>query len=149
MDTKLLVTIRRHADVQAVQDAGCEVLVEYPDSLLVRCTEEAQRTLREADVEVVELEQPDIQVAGMSFAFGQALEADAAAPVEPDPDRPAYYLVELVGPAKEEWLNTIRTHGGIVHGNLASFTLLVVSCQPRFRRFKSSRGSKRLRRTGR
>src|SRR5919112_715006 len=125
MDRKLLVTIRRPEDAQAVQDAGCEVLVEYPDSLLVRCTEEAQRTLREADVEVVELEQPDIQVAGMSFAFGQALEADAAAPVEPDPDRPAYYLVELVGPAKEEWLNTIRTHGGIVHGNLASFTLLV------------------------
>jgi serine protease AprX len=125
MDTKLLVTIRRPEDAQAVQDAGCEVLVEYPDSLIVRCTEEAQRTLREADVEVVELEEPTVQVAGMSFAFGQALEADEAAPVEPDPDRPAYYLVELVGPAKEEWLNTIRAHGGIIHGNLASFTLLV------------------------
>ena len=97
-----MVTIRRPEDAQAVQDAGCEVLVEYPDSLIVRCTEEAQRTLREADVEVVELEEPTVQVAGMSFAFGQALEADEAAPVEPDPDRPAYYLVELVGPAKEE-----------------------------------------------
>jgi serine protease AprX len=125
MDEKLLVTIRRPADAQAVQDAGCEVLVEYPDSLIVRCTEEAQRALQEADVEVVELERPTVQVAGMSFAFGQALEADAATPVEPDPDRPAYYLVELVGPPKEEWLNAIRTHGGILHGNLASFTLLV------------------------
>src|SRR3712207_159661 len=102
MDTKLLVTIRRPEDAEAVQAAGCELLVEYPDSLIVRCTEEARRTLRETDVEVVELEQPTIQVAGMSFAFGQALEADEAAPVEPDPDRPAYYLVELVGPAKDE-----------------------------------------------
>jgi serine protease AprX len=125
MDTKLLVTIRRPEDVQAVQDAGCELLAEYPDSLLVRCTEEARRTLQEGDVEAVELEQPTIEVAGMSFAFGQALEADEAAPVEPDPDRPAYYLVELVGPAKEEWLNTIRARGGIIHGNLATFTLLV------------------------
>jgi serine protease AprX len=125
MNEKLLVTIGKLEDAQAVQDAGCEVLVEYPDSLIVRCTEEARRTLQEADVEVVELEQPTIQVTGMSFAFDQALEADEAAPVEPDPDRTAYYLVELVGPAKEEWLDAIRAHGGILHGNLASFTLLV------------------------
>jgi serine protease AprX len=125
MDTKLLVTILRPEDAQAVQDAGCELLVEYPDSLIVRCTEEARRRLQEAAVEVVELERPTIRVAGMSFAFDQALEADEAAPVEPDPDRPAYYLVELVGPAKEEWLNAIRAHGGIIHGNLAPFTLLV------------------------
>ena len=125
MDAKLLVTIRRPEDAQTVREAGCELLVEYPDSLIVRCTEEARRTLQEADVEAIELEQPTIQVAGMSFAFDQALQADEAAPVEPDPDRPAYYLVELIGPAKEEWLNAIRALGGIIHGNLASFTLLV------------------------
>lgn len=125
MDTKLLVTLRRPEEAQIVRDAGCEILAEYPNSLLVRCTEAQQEALRQAGLEMTELPQETVQISGMSFAFEHALEADVAAPIAPDPNRKAYYLVRLVGPAKGEWLEAIRALGGAVQSKLRGFTLVV------------------------
>ncbi len=125
MDKKLIVTLRTPEDTQVVRDTGCTLLAEYPDSLLVRCTEAQRGTLQQAGLEVTELGQPAIRISGASFALSDALEADKAAPIAPDPNRTAYYLVQLVGPAKGEWLGQVGALGGAIHGNLPGFTLLV------------------------
>jgi hypothetical protein len=125
MSTKLLVTLRNSEDEQTIRNIGCERLAEYPSSWLVRCTEAQQAALEQTDLEATALESPVVKVTGAAFAFSQALEANERQPIALVPDRQAYYLVELIGPAKGEWLATIEERGGIIHGNLPSFTLLV------------------------
>src|SRR5437773_35379 len=105
MDTKLFVTLRTPQDAQTVRDTGSEVLAEYPNALLVRSTPDQQAKLQAAGVEAAELTQPSIQMAGASFDLGNVLAAEAAAPVVTDPNRTAYYLVQLIGPIKGEWLD--------------------------------------------
>ncbi len=125
MDTKLLVTLRTPDDASAVREAGCDVLVDYPSALLVSAAPEQQARLRQAGLEAVLVGSTPVRVAGVAFDFARAVEADAAAPIAPDPDRVAYYLVQLVGPPKAEWLNAIRALGGALHATLPGFTLLV------------------------
>lgn len=125
METKFLVTLRKPEDAQAVRDTGCAVLAEYPDSLLVRCTDATEQALRAAGLEVDPLPQPPVQVTGAAFGFERAIEADAAAPVAIDPNRTAYYLVKLVGPPLAAWLDGVHSAGGEIYGNLPGYTLLV------------------------
>ena len=125
MSEKFLVTFYSSEEAQQIRGSGCELLAEYPNSLLVRCTEAQQTALEQAGLEVTALEPPIVQGVGASFVFSDALEADVAAPITPDPNRTAYYLVELIGPAKREWLDEIERLGGVVHGNLPGFTLLI------------------------
>jgi hypothetical protein len=120
-----MVAIRAPEESQAVRDTGCDVLAEYPQQLLVDCTETQQEALQAAGFEVISLERPAILVSGASFAFDDALAAEAAAPVAPDPNRTAYYLLQLVGPTKGEWLGRLRGLGAAIHGKLRGFTLLV------------------------
>ena len=125
MSTKFLITLRSPKDAQAVRDSGCEVLAEYPSSMLIRCTDTERETLQNSGIEMTELPQEMVQLGGMSFVFEEALAADESAPVTPDPNRRAYYLVKLVGPPKTEWLERIQTLGGIIHSKMRGFTLLV------------------------
>jgi hypothetical protein len=82
--------------------------------------------LEGAAIESTAVSRPPVQVSGAQFEFDAALAANEAAPVpEVSPDRLAYYLVQLVGPAKGEWLEFIRSLGGQIHGNLPGFSLLV------------------------
>ena len=126
MSQKRFVTLRSPGDAQAVEATGCEVLARYPDGMLVRCTDEQGRSPRgRLDGEQV-VQQPPVQVSGAQFEFGAALAANEAAPVAATlPTVVAYYLVQLVGPAKGEWLEFIRSLGGVIHGNLPGYSLLV------------------------
>jgi len=122
---KVFVTINQDDDVTAATDTGCEVLAEYPDAILVRCNDDQQAALVQRGLEIAPVEEPDIEITGHRFNMARAMEAEMAAPVPVDPQRVAYYLVKLVGPVKEEWLEDIRSRGGIVQGNMPGFALLI------------------------
>lgn len=125
MPVKLLVTLQRRDDARIVRESGAEVLAEYPDSLLVRGTDEQAQRLTEQGIEATPLPEQRVQVTGTSFAFSDAVRAQQAVAVEPRPGRTAYYLVELVGPATPEWLSALRGHGVEILGSLPGFALLV------------------------
>ena len=39
-------------DAEVVRNSGCEILAEYPDSLLIRCDEEQEEALRQTEIEM-------------------------------------------------------------------------------------------------
>jgi serine protease AprX len=125
MATTMLVTLLEPEDATAVRDAGVEVLAEYPDSLLVRGTDDQLEALTGRGVETTALPEQATQVAGASFEFADAVRAQDAAPVDQLPGRTAYYLVKLAGPAAPEWLGEVRSLGATVLDSLPGFTLLV------------------------
>jgi hypothetical protein len=123
--TKLLVTLRRPDEARTVRESGMEVLAEYPDSMLVRGTDEQAQRLVEQGIEADTLPDQPVRVTGTSFAFEDAVRAQETVTLEPAAGRTAYYLVRLVGPAAPEWLQALRVRGVQVHSSLAGFTLLV------------------------
>ncbi|NMO55583.1 S8 family serine peptidase [Actinoplanes sp. TBRC 11911] len=125
MATTMLVTLLEPEDATAVRGTGVEVLAEYPDSMLVRGTDDQRTALTGRGVEVTTLPDQATQVAGATFAFADAVRAQDAAPVDQRPGRTAYYLVKLAGPAAPEWLNAVRSLGVTVLDSLPGFTLLV------------------------
>jgi serine protease AprX len=125
VSTKLLVTLQGQDERQAVRDSGMEVLAEYPDSMLVRGTEEQAQHLSQQGVEAVPLPEEPVQVAGASFEFGDAVRAQEAASLDPPAGRTAYYLVKLAGPPAPEWLRTLEGLGGELQGTVGGFTQLV------------------------
>jgi serine protease AprX len=125
MSTRLLVNARTGDAPAAISESGVEVLAEYPDTVLVRGTDEQVEALRQSAVEATPLPEQPVQVAGNSFAFADAVRAQNTAEMTPSPDRVAYYLLKLVGPPAPEWLNQLRERGAEVHDSLANFTLLI------------------------
>src|SRR5262245_2409833 len=98
MAKKLLVTLSAPGDATAVANAGCEIVAEYPHSLLVRATDAQRQALEQQHLEITDVAAPPIQLGGASFDFSSAVDANVRAPVPaPDPNRTAYYLAQLVG----------------------------------------------------
>jgi subtilisin family serine protease len=124
MDEKLLVTVRTAAEAEVVRQTGAEILATYPDSLLVRATVDQRDALGRAGLEAAPLGQPPIQVSGASFNVGMALAAEAAAPITHEPGRAAYFLIQLIGPARSDWLSELRSRGVTIHANLPGFAVL-------------------------
>ncbi|THV26538.1 S8 family serine peptidase [Glycomyces paridis] len=122
--SKILVTLRRSEDRDAVRDSGVEVLAEYPDTLLVTGTARQARALTEQGVETAPLPEQPVQTAGATFAFAAAVSAQESLTLAPEPGRTAYYLVKLVGPPTADWLAELDEAGAAVHGSLSGFTLL-------------------------
>lgn len=125
MSAKLLVTLQHPDQARAVRESGLEVLAEYPDSMLVRGTDEQAQRLTEEGIEAAVLPEQPVQVTGASFAFEDAVRAQEEVAVEPPAGRTAYYLVKLVGPPTSEWLQALQSRGAEIHGSLPGFTLLV------------------------
>jgi serine protease AprX len=123
--TKLLVTLQRPDEARTVRESGMEVLAEYPDSMLVRGTDEQAQRLLEQGIEADALPEQPVRVAGTSFTFEDAVRAQETVTLEPADGRTAYYLVRLVGPPAPEWLQALEVRGAQVHSSLAGFTLLV------------------------
>jgi serine protease AprX len=122
---KQILNIESREQIQIVRNIGCETVAEYPDALLVRSTEMQRDQLEAAGIEMRDLPGSFIKVAGPIFAFTAALDAEVAMPTTPDPDRIAYYFVQLVGPPKGEWLAEIRESGGEIQGSVSDFVLVV------------------------
>lgn len=126
MTRKYLVTVRNESDLTEIQRSGCELVVEYPDSYLVRCEDPQKQALENAGVELAPLPEVPVEVTGLSFEFVSAMDAERRAPGVPaDPNRIHYYLVKCVGPAKGEWLQSLRDRGVKIRGSLTSNTFLV------------------------
>jgi len=125
MAQKYLVTVTDAAQRQSVAGSGAEILADYPTAVLVRAEEGERQAIEQAGLECAALEATPIQIGPVSFPMGAAVAAEAAAPIPMDANRRAYYLVQLVGPAKPEWLSALRGAGASVHDSLPSDTLLV------------------------
>lgn len=125
MNTKVLITVQNPKERETATGTGCQVLTEYPDALLARCDEAQLAALKTAKLEVAQLPEATVQIAGMAFSMATARDANESQPLALDPNRRAYYLLELVGPAKAEWLKTLEALGGVMQGNFAGFTLLL------------------------
>lgn len=126
MSTKFLVTLNNLEDMTLVENVGCLILAEYPDSLLIRCDDEQRAALEMAGLELTPLPVADIQAPAALFAMESAINADNLQPQTPaDPHRTAYYIIQLSGPPLETWLEAIRGHGGSIHKSLPGFGLLV------------------------
>ena len=124
MSGKLLVSTRTNEQVEAVRATGAEVLAEYADGVVVRATDDQAAALAAAGLEASVLPSPPVQTASAHFAFADAETANAEEPLTLDASRAAYYLVALVGPVKDEWLQAITGRGATVHGTLPGFRLL-------------------------
>jgi serine protease AprX len=123
---KFLVTLRKPEDAQIVRASGVGVLAEYPHSMLIRADDDQERRIKDAKLETTELPSVQIHLSGTSFALTSALEAQKQTPIKPsEGHRRAYYLVQLIGPAKNEWLEHIRALGGAIHGSTPTFTYIV------------------------
>jgi serine protease AprX len=123
---KLLITVSKPEDAAAVKASGAAILAEYPHAMLVRCSaDEQERKLKDAGVEMADLPSPEINLSGVSFTLSNAQAAQKAKPIRPGRVGRAYYLVQLVGPAKSEWLEEIGTLGGSIQGGMPGFTFIV------------------------
>lgn len=125
MAIRLIITTTSPDDVAQVRSSGVEVLADYPDALLVDATNAQRKRLAEAGLETVEVPATTVQTASARFTFADAQAADVAAPIVSDPSRIAYFLVQLVGPVKQDWLTSIVNNGGRLQGTLSGYRLLV------------------------
>lgn len=122
MAMKFLVTVSTPAQTTAIQGSGCDILAEYPNTMLVRCENAEADALRAQGLELAESPTPPLHLAGRSFAMADAVAAGAA---PTDPTRPAYYIAQLVGPAKGEWLEALKSDGAEVIGALPTNALVL------------------------
>src|SRR4051812_339819 len=98
MTVKLIVTTSNTEQRTQVMSSGVEVLAEYPAAVLIRATEQQAAALTADGLETLEFPNPEVQTAAARFSFENAVAANQAAVVVADPNRTAYYLVQLVGP---------------------------------------------------
>lgn len=110
--------------MEQVRQSGAEILAEYPDSVLVRADDDQAEALG-ARLETAALPEPPVRTASAQFLFADALAANEAAPIEADPDRRSYFLVRLVGPAKQEWLDEVRGLGARIQGAVPGYGVIV------------------------
>jgi serine protease AprX len=125
MPITLLVTVQSDDEDAAIRETGAEVLAQYPDSMLVRGTDEQTRAVTELGVQATSLAEQPVVTNGNSFAFADAVQAQDAVAVEPLSGRTAYYLLRLAGPPAYDWLRELQGHGAQVHDSLPGYTLLV------------------------
>src|SRR5215831_4674110 len=122
MDEIVLATILRAEDLQAIADSGAEVIGEYPDARLLRCTGEQRAFLAGRGVLLSDYGSVPVRVAGNTVAFDDLPRAAAAEPAADT--RIAYYLVALIGPPTPEWLAELAGLGVTVQSTLDGNVLL-------------------------
>ena len=113
------------ADARKVRDSGAEILAEYPNALLVRATGKQRSALESAKLTVAPEADATLHLAGGSFTFSSAVEAQVARRVAVDPNRTSYYLVKLIGPPKGEWLVALEAGGATIQGTISGNVLLI------------------------
>lgn len=70
---KYHVTLSRPADSEFVSQSGCQILAEFPDSLIVSCSEEQAAQLRAAGLELNEMVTPSVRLLGLRFGVAAAM----------------------------------------------------------------------------
>jgi serine protease AprX len=125
MMRKLLINTSGAEDAERVRGTGAEVLAEYPNAILVNATESQEDELDRAGLPVAALPPVTIQTTAARFDLAEAVAAEREAPLPLDPDRTAYFIVGLAGPATGPWLDSLDRLGATVHASLPGYRLLV------------------------
>ena len=112
MAAKYYVTITTPSEADQVRQSGCEIVADYPDSLIVRCTPDQALQLQASGIEMNQTVTPPVRLLGMNFSMADAVASEPEAPV--DESRPQYYVAQLAGPAKGEWLRELGALGAEV-----------------------------------
>ncbi len=124
MAAKYLVSLSRPTDAQAVRDAGCEIVAEYPDTLIAVCEDAQAAALRTSGLEIDETPTAPVRMRGMQFAMADAVATEAAV-AAPEPNRPGYYIAQFVGPPKGDWLASLAELGAEQIASLPGEALIV------------------------
>lgn len=122
MTKKYLITTLNAKHVERVQGANCEVLAEYPNTILARCDDAVADNLMTDGIELNEMPAPAVKLAGRSFAMADAAAVDE---VQADTSRTLYYIAQLVGPPTGEWLTTLKNQDVEVIGTLQAYALIL------------------------
>lgn len=122
---KFLVTVLKASEAASVRQSGAEVLAEYPSALLVKASAKQRKAIEAAGLSAQAYGPSPIRSAGASFEFSHAVAAEAAAPMVTDPHRTHYYLVQLVGPPKAQWIETLKASGATMQGASGENVLLM------------------------
>jgi serine protease AprX len=125
MPQKYLITLTDPTQLAAIAASGAEILAEYPSAVLVRGEEPERQALEQAGLEFAAVAPTAIRIGPVAFAMSAAVAAEEAAPTAKLSNRRAYYLVQLVGPAKSEWLTALRATGARIYDSLPGDALLV------------------------
>lgn len=125
MTEKLLISIGTPQQARSARSAGVEVLAEYPNALLVRADQEQADRLAGLGLESTPLPDAPVQTASTVFSFEDAVTANESSPVAENQNRVAYHIVQLIGPAKTEWLEAVAGAGGTARGALDGYRMLV------------------------
>jgi serine protease AprX len=120
VDGIFLASILRPEDEQAIVDSGAEVITEYPDAKLLRCSEEQRAELVSRGVLLTDYGTAPVRVGGSTVDFEALPQA-----TEGQPGRENYYLVGLLGPPSPAWLAELAELGVKVQTALDGNVLLV------------------------
>jgi uncharacterized protein (TIGR03437 family) len=122
---KFIVYTNTPEQTDSVRKSGAEILAEYAGGFLIRAGAAEEAALQAAGMEPMPVPEQQVQVTGASFSFSSALDANEEVRIEADPNRTAYYLVKMIGPAQGRWLETVKAMGGAVHNSLPGYVLLI------------------------
>lgn len=121
---------------------GITILADYEDYILARVTDEQMATLQATGYEVEPYQvgpyqaPPGVQPAASEMR-NRVIEADVAAwgppPAEYGPGK-HYYLVQFIGPVKQEWLDEIGASGGDIHHPVPPTGYVVALDEPAYDR---------------
>lgn len=122
MSTKYLITTLTEEQLETVRSSACDILAEYPKSVLGRCDFEVAESLKAAGLELSEMPTLAVNLSGRSFAMADAMQFGTA---PEDSTRDAYFVAQMIGPSIGVWLTELQELGVEVVGGLQAYTQIL------------------------
>ncbi|MEM1323741.1 MAG: S8 family serine peptidase [Bacteroidota bacterium] len=124
MERKYIITLVSPGDLNIIRNSGCEIIAQYPDSLIARCTTDQFERLQSQRIEIVEMPMAPVRVSGFTFAMSDAIDTEDNVPPI-DNSRKNYYIIQLAGPMMEDWKKAMDELEVEIIGRTAGESFLV------------------------
>ena len=134
MAQTILIYVKRRQRGRLVKQ-GVEILAEYEDYVLARASDEQVEVLRATGYEVERYEMPAMAqpaAKGRRDINTETLPAPWGPPPSAYGPGQHYYLVEFIGPVKQEWLDQIAANGGGVKSPVPPTGYIVALDEPAY-----------------